>query len=91
MKITAAVCLALLASLSACATSSPVAVSCPPPPPLPQAVEEYKDKPIGSASMAESFVNDLTMSLELFEQELRKALSDTLLPSPDSKPVPPGH
>lgn len=81
----------LLASQASC-SSTPVAASCPPPPPLPAVVEAQRNSPLTlSVSPEQDYLEESTQAFKSLVDDLQQVLNKALLPSPDSKSVPPGR
>lgn len=80
----------VLLLLPAC-SNMPVAASCPPFPPLPQAVEDAR-KTVGlSASPETDYLKDFETAFNALVDDLRNSLNAALVASPALKPVPPGR
>lgn len=71
--------------------STPVAASCPPFPPIPQAVEDAR-KTVGLSASAETdYLKDFEQAFNALVDDLRNSLNAALVASPALKPVPPGR
>lgn len=72
-------------------SSTPVEASCPPFPPLPQAVEQGRSTVGLSASPGIDYLKDSAKAFEDLLDDLREAFTAAQVPSPTSKPVPSGR
>lgn len=82
---------AILLTLLPSCSSTPVAASCPPFPPLPLAVEDAR-KIVGlSASVETDYLKDFETAFNALVDDLRNSLNAALVASPALKPVPAGR